>query len=244
MRRRPGFLVAIIGADGAGKSTITDLVARTLPLPAVRAYLGDEPPAGVPVLPTTRWLRRRWTSAASSDPGAAARPEGSADVRNHNAAPGEDSSRAVSPLQRLRQKAAHVAVVSNAMAEEYHQTSRALRQAARGKVVLLDRHYFYDYYFHHIAVRPDSRIDRIHGRWVTSVLARPSLVICLDAPAELLYARQPEGTLEQRVTRRAEYLQMSGDVGLHLLDAARPLTEVAEDVTRLVLEHASRQASR
>lgn len=243
MRRRPGFLVAILGADGAGKSTITDLVARNLPLPAVRAYLGDEPPADVPVLPTTRWLRRRWAAADPSKPVLAARREDSKDVHNSTAGPADDTSEALSPLRRLRRNAARVAVVAIAMAEEYHQTSRALQEAGRGKVVLLDRHYFYDYYFHVVAVRADARIDRIHGRWLKSVLPRPSLVICLDAPAELLYSRQPEGTLEQRVARRAEYLRMSEEVGMHVLDAARPVHQVVEDVTQLVLEHARRQES-
>lgn len=166
--------MVLVGADGAGKSTITELVARELPLPAPRAYLGDDPPAGVPVLSTTRWFRRRWAAAECANSLAAVYSKDAVDGSTFTAGPAEDTPGTTSPARRLRRNAAHIAMVANTMAEEYHQMRRALREAAHGKVVLLDRHFYYDYYFHHIVVRPPALIDRVHGRWVAWVLPRPS----------------------------------------------------------------------
>ncbi len=223
MKPGPGFLVALVGADGAGKSTITELVARRLPMPASRAYLGDDPPPEVPVLPTTRWLRRRWAEPASGSPATTTLP------------PPAPESAAETWAVRFRRALSRTTVGLSAMAEEWHQVRRAQARVRAGEIVLLDRHFFYDYYFHHVVVRAPVFIDRVHGRWVARVLPRPELVICLDAPAEVLYQRQPEGTFAQRVVRRSEYLRMADAVGLQIIDATRPRDEVVDDVTRLVL---------
>jgi thymidylate kinase len=232
-RRRKGFLVAVLGADGAGKSTVTELVVKQLPrpdlpLPAVRAYLGDDLPPDIPVLATTRWLRRRWEKSGAPD-GA---PEAPAETST--SAPGSTSSQGAGTKPPLRQKVAQTVSTLAAMAEELHQSRKALAAARRGNVVFLDRHFYYDYYFHHVAIRPSSMIERLHGKWVAHALPRPSVAICLDAPAELLYERQPERTFEQRVVRRAEYLKMAEQVGLTVIDAARPLDDVVDDVIRIV----------
>ena len=42
------------------------------------------------------------------------------------------------------------------------------------------------------------------------IFPKPDLVICLDAPGEVLFSRKAEGTIELLEQRRQEYLQVSG----------------------------------
>ncbi|MDQ6838687.1 MAG: hypothetical protein M3137_10230 [Actinomycetota bacterium] len=104
---------------------------------------------------------------------------------------------------------------------------------------MLDRHYFYDYYYHHVAEVARSPAHRLHGWWLTKVLPRPDITFCLDAPAEVLYARKPEGTLKERETRREEYVRMAEGVQLRMVDVSRPLDEVVGELTNAVLDFAA-----
>ncbi|MGH3470565.1 MAG: hypothetical protein ACRDPG_00785, partial [Nocardioidaceae bacterium] len=54
---RRGFTVALVGADGAGKSTVSRMLTRTaLPRPVKRIYMGVNLEASTLMLPTTRLL--------------------------------------------------------------------------------------------------------------------------------------------------------------------------------------------
>ena len=55
-------------------------------------------------------------------------------------------------------------------------------------------------------------LRRIHGYNLRRLYPRPDLVILLDAPAEVFFARKGEGTLESIESRRQEYLAQRDDV--------------------------------
>jgi len=64
---------------------------------------------------------------------------------------------------------------------------------------------------------------------------RPDLVICLDAPAALLFERKPEGTLEDRERRRREYLELGRNTpGFRLVRADQPQERVIQDVIEAI----------
>lgn len=235
MTRPHGFTVALLGADGAGKSTLAKMLTARLPFPTTSAYLGDAPPNGVSLLPTTRWLRRRWADSSSAE---ASAPESVGQL-------GPGRSRRLVPAG-ARSAATSMGTTLLLMAEELHQVRRARRLVQRGYVVVLDRHYYYDYYWHDIRP-PQQRTlrQRLHGAWLSHVLARPDLVVFLDAAAEVLFARKPEGTIDARRRRCLEYRCMAEAGGLLVIDVSRPLDQVTDELARQVIAFArTRDAAR
>ena len=60
-------------------------------------------------------------------------------------------------------------------------------------------------------------------------------MICLDAPAEVLYARKREGTLELLESRRQEYLQARSLVThFTVVDASQDLDSVERQVVDVI----------
>jgi hypothetical protein len=96
--------------------------------------------------------------------------------------------------------------LANRMSEEWFRQGLAWYYQRRGNIVVFDRHFFSDYYAYDIArgnvARPLS--NRIHGFMLEHVYPKPDLVIYLDAPAEVLFARKGEGTIEALERRRHE----------------------------------------
>ncbi|MDQ4077229.1 MAG: hypothetical protein M3220_13395, partial [Chloroflexota bacterium] len=114
----------------------------------------------------------------------------------------------------------------------------------RGYIVLFDRHFFADYFAHDIvgeaSDRPRSR--RIHGYMLQRFYPQPDLVIFLDAPPELLFARKGEGTVALLERRRQEYLQLRDHVRhFCIVDATQPVDEVVRDVASLIQDFYGRQ---
>jgi hypothetical protein len=60
-------------------------------------------------------------------------------------------------------------------------------------------------------------------------------VVCLDAPAEVLYARKPEGCVEALEQRRQEYFRIRDEVPVfEVVNADAPLDEVTSAVSNLI----------
>ncbi|MDQ3349566.1 MAG: hypothetical protein M3545_16585 [Acidobacteriota bacterium] len=125
------------------------------------------------------------------------------------------------------------------MAEESYRQVVVYRHLRRGQLVLLDRHFLFDYYFTDV-VAPRTFAQQLHGLFLERAYPRPDLVIYLDAPPELLLARKGEGTLESLAIKRRQYLSF-GDLVAHfvVVDGAQPL----EDATRAVVERIDRFAA-
>jgi thymidylate kinase len=226
--------VALIGPDGAGKTTLARRLEHELPMAATYLYMGVSADSSDRMLPTTRLAhalkRRRGAppdTAGPPDPADVSKPKPRGAVKR--------ARRAVRSVLRL----------GNQLAEESYRNMLAWRYLRRGVVVLFDRHYFADYYAYDIAngARPLSR--RLHGWALRRVYPRPDLVVYLDAPAEVLLARKGEGTLGALERRRGDYLELARVTpNFEVVDAARPLDEVAGDLVTIVAEFSTRRAGR
>lgn len=232
---RPTFTVALVGPDGTGKTTVSRRLAAVLPFPVKTIYMGINPETSGLMLPTTRLLLslrhmrgRRTDLVASSDPArAAARPP--------------DEYPAV-----VRGARSGLALL-NWLAEEWFRQGVAAYHKLRGSVIVFDRHFYADYY--HFDVAPTSHSSRpiarrVHGFHLAHLYPKPDLVVCLDAPAQIVAGRKREATVEWLERRRQQYLELAETVeSFVVVDAAAPLDQVTNDVARVILDFARARQS-
>ena len=102
---------------------------------------------------------------------------------------------------------------------------------------MFDRHFVADYHAYDIAGSGRPLARRVHGWVLSRAYPHPDLVVFLDAPAEVLYARKGEGTIASLTRRRADYLSLA-DRGLGgafaVVSATQPLPAVVEEVATLI----------
>lgn len=218
------FTVALVGPDGAGKTTISRRLLETLDLPLRYIYMGINLEASNVMLPTT-WLQYKLKAHQGTlDMG------GPRDVNKSKALPKHPLKRAIFELKST-------ARMTNLIAEEWFRQLVIWLNVRRGKVVLFDRHFLFDYYYHDVVQKWGERSlsSKLHGWMLKNLYPRPDLVIFLDAPAEVLFARKGEGSVELIEQRRQEYLQMRDlFADFVTVDATQPQEKVVQDAARLV----------
>ncbi|MGD9755349.1 MAG: dTMP kinase [Acidimicrobiia bacterium] len=214
--------VALIGADGAGKTTVGRCIENAGRVPAKYLYLGVNASASNHMLVTTRLLERR-RRPDGAEHGPPPPPE--------SVARGSSGARSTNGTLRGAVRAARVI---NTMADEWYRTLVAAWFRRQGKLVLTDRHYLADFAAYDMDTRLDLPLSRrLHGWMLRNLYPRPALMIFLDAPPEVLLQRKGEGTVADLRRRREDYLRV-GELTANfvVVDAARPLDEVVEDVER------------
>jgi thymidylate kinase len=219
------FTVALIGADGAGKTTVCRRIVGRMPWPTQYVYMGVNLQASNLVLPTTR-LVLELKRALGKRPDMAGPPDPTR-VKSRPHGIGKAALAELKSALRL----------VNQVSEEWFRQMVVYYYLCRDRIVLLDRHFYLDYYAHHIAPtqRPRPWANRIHGYLLARFYPRPDLVIFLDAPAELLLARKGEGTCELLEHRRQEYRQLKDVLeNYHTVDATQSLDDVTDIVMDLI----------
>lgn len=225
-RVRSMTTVALIGPDGAGKSTISrGLREAGLPAPVKTIYMGVNLEESGLLLPTTRL-------ALAVKRARGRRPDMVASTDQDRHAPSS------SGLLRRSAHGAKAAMRLGAwMTEEWFRLAVAVGYGLRGAIVIFDRHFFADYYHYDVADGRARRplTARIHGFMLQRVYPKPSLVICLDAPGDVLYRRKGEASPEWLEQRRQQYLDIAGLVPhFTVVDVTRPIDEVIREVADVI----------
>jgi thymidylate kinase len=220
------FTVALIGPDGAGKSTIGRKLQEISPLPMKYVYMGVNLESSNLVLPTTRLLLEIKRARGQ-------RP----DITVPRDVPSPSHTRK-KLTRRVAESTKSGLRIVNVMAEEWFRQLIVWYYKLRGYYVLFDRHFYFDYYDHDIANTDPKRplSSRLHGFMLEKLYPKPDFVIFLDAPSEVLYARKPERTIEILESKRQEYVRLREVMKDYaVVDVSQPVDTVARQVCELIV---------
>lgn len=219
--------VALVGPDGAGKTTVARALTAALPIPAEYLYMGVNLEASGRLLPTTRLARA--VKRALGQPTSGPPPLPDAGGRTSAArGPGASAYQALKAPLRL----------ASWLAEEWYRQVVAWGHLRRGRVVIFDRHFYADFYTRDIAGHGGrSVVRRLHGWLLERWYPRPDLTLYLDAPAEVLFGRKGEGTVEWLEQRRRDYLALALVMPrFAVVDVSQPIEEATRTAAELILD--------
>ena len=224
------FTVAFIGPDGAGKTTVTRHLEETLSIPVKYLYMGVSFSSSNTTLPTTRLvhaIKKRHAGNADYE-----------DDTTHTESPrGHQQRKGL--LSTVRGSIRATLRMILRLSEEWYRQGLSTYYKFRGYVVIYDRHFFADYYGFDFASdqreQPLSR--RIHGYMLEHLYPRPDLVIYLDAPGEVLFARKGEKSPEMLEDRRQKYLTLCNNTKDYMIvDATQQPEKVIADASRMIMD--------
>ncbi len=231
-----GLLIAVVGCDGSGKSTLTQSLASTLgrKLDVCRVYFGSGDGATSPL----RWPLK--VARAAVVRAGLLRAHGSAGER------GEQSREHSGEAARLRAELLRAARIVWALVLSFEKRGRldqAWRARDRGMIVIADRYPqlqlagFNDGPLLADLVRSRSSILRRLAEWESAPYRRadaqpPDIVVRLDVSADVAERRKPETgrrEIERRVNavRSLRYREGAAVVDVN---ADRPAAEVFRQV--------------
>lgn len=224
--------VALIGPDGAGKTTIARMIEKSFPVPIKYLYMGVSVESSNIALPTTRIveyfkrLRRKKKGVVVAK-----------NVVPPNRKNGKHKKSGLRAMLRL----------TNRLAEEWYRQYLSWNYRRQGQIVVYDRHYKFDFELDKVKL-PGEKIpftDWLHRWFLAKVYPAPDMVIYLDAPAEVLFARKGEFTLEWLDSRRQAFIaQGKKTSNFYQIDATQPLEKVFATVTERIMQHYQKKGGR
>jgi len=112
----------------------------------------------------------------------------------------------------------------------------------RNGLAVVDR-YYHDFFVDAKRYRLD--VPKRWLRWAYRFVMKPDLLICLDAPPEVLQARKQEVPPEETARQRQAYLELARTLpNAHVVDASRPLDDVVAEVEGIVLNYMAKRTVR
>ncbi|MGD8306774.1 MAG: hypothetical protein PVF17_08985 [Ignavibacteria bacterium] len=216
--------VALIGADGSGKTTIANMLLKSPPVKMKYLYMGLNIESSNYALPTSRLIYKLKLLKYKRK---------NKDIKNVKL---KNLS-----LHKLnddrstdnRNKLGATARLLNRLAEAWYRQLISWIFQIRGYVVLYDRHYFFDSSTNQTdEEHKNQRLStKIHQWMINNVYRKPDLTILLHAPAEILYERKREADLEYLAGRTESFLRAGKRLKNFVrVDATQPVEKVFEDV--------------
>jgi thymidylate kinase len=226
--------VALIGGDGAGKTTIANAVIQSSGLAMKYLYMGLSTRSSNRALPTSQlvlFIKRRIYKKG---------------VKKNNKPFQADIP--VSQLEYSEETHGWVwntARFLNRLAEVWYRQIISWSYQLHGYIVIYDRHFFFDTAPGVINSNNQSLLvlDRLFFWLMSHWYPRPTLTIFLDAPSDMLYQRKGEATPEYLEQQRSAFLKQGKILANFIrVDAAQPLDKVIDEVMQQIRDHYAIQA--
>jgi thymidylate kinase len=220
MRRRT-FSIAVVGADGSGKTSVAEALLKGGTIPLKYIYMGPATGSSTHSLPTTRfvhYLRKRAIGPM---------------LNGSDSVPPSELMSAKMKKRLHRGPLLKTLGLINRVAEEWFRQIVSWSYRVRGYNVICDRHFLFEYCPDSATNRnPDAVLsERIHNWLLGKFYPQPSIVVFLDAPAEVLHDRKPEWTIEYLNKQRDRILEQGQATrNFSVVDANQPFDKVLADV--------------
>ena len=233
--RYKNFTVALIGGDGAGKTTLAKLLMDVLPWRVKRLYMGMSTISGNLALPTTKIARNlkillyKKQAKRKGDKSISAIPT-SHDL-HYSKEPRHWIWKFVSFLNRLLE------TTWRQLLSVYYRIS--------GYMVLYDRYILFDAAPKNLSrIKKSNFLDRLEYFIFHNFLPQPDLVIFLDAPAEVLYQRKGEASIKHLNSRREAILRQAKYINNFVrVDASLPMDQVLAEVVSQINQYQTRRSA-
>jgi len=222
--------IAIIGQDGAGKTTISNMVLEKLPLKMKYIYMGRNVESGNIMLPTS-WLIHYYKIYKYKKSHRGLNYNNAKKLSLHEI----DKNRKVD----TRGKFSATLRLLNRLIEEWFRLLVSLYYQLLGYIVVYDRHFIFDYAPDPNDTYSHNRLTtKIHNWTLNNLYEKPSLVIFLNAPAEVLFSRKGEATLEYLKAKNRVFLNVGKKMpNFRIVDASEPLENVFGNVKEYIFEY-------
>ena len=216
--------IALIGADGSGKTTIAKMLLDSPPAKMKYLYMGLNIESSNHALPTSRlifYLKLLKYKRKNKD----LKNVKLKNLSLHNI----EEERTVDK----RGKLGAIARLANRMAEAWYRQFISWLFQLRGYVVLYDRHYIFDSATNKTPeeLKKQRLTNKIHLWMTNNLISEPKLVFLLYAPPEILYERKREANIEYLQKKTENYMKVGSTLkNFIVIDATQPINKVFADV--------------
>lgn len=232
-----GAIIAVVGGDGAGKSTVVEALHAWLSaqFEVVRVHMG-KPPRSVPT-----WMIQG-TRALMGMLAEAVRGKGS----RADALPSEETVPTASGSRRKRARLSRMLFETSVARDRHTAFSRAKRVAMNGGLVLCDRFPLRGVGLPMDAPQVEAAISTGHSNWFTRLLARlesswyrailpPDVLVVLRLDPDIAVRRKTdEGSDYVRMRSEAVWKADFSQTPAVVVDASLPKEELLSQLRQLV----------
>jgi len=216
--------IALIGADGSGKTTIAEMLLKSPPVKMKYLYMGLNIESSNYALPTSRLIYYLKLLKYKK------KNKNLKDVKLKNLSLHDlNDDRSLD----TRNKIGATARMINRIAEAWYRQLISWIFQLRGYTVLYDRHYIFDSSTNQTGeeLKKQRLTTKIHRWLINNMLSKPKLVFLLYAPPDVLFERKGEADIEY-LKRRTEIFMSAGKQlkNFVIVDAPQPIDKVFADV--------------